>query len=1005
MKHFQKLFYNNIFRFILFLLSLVCLVFSVLSAVAAYGRSKVFNGDDLSKASDFAETSEINYLINDGMLELLELAKTSGQYEKVNRDVAELHLTDYNSWDTESVSINDFEAMTGEELVQTAERLLVNDQYINDAGNTVSAFNQFDYTYYDYRGTKEFLRISTQDFIDIADKYTEWNTREITTLPEGAVVLSDEEADAFMYETEAGNADADMPQADVYEEATEAYSYKGYSIQAEIEIKETADGDEVQVYNSLDPDENPRCLVRESESQPGTYYATINVNFGDDCRIFQKNNSTFLYSEAEDIYYNDVAGWVPLDVIYESQYLYIPIDSLDFTSDDALCQSILLAPHFDSIVLPFFASLSTRNFTMLNNAVWVSQIILDDSVSMYCATYDMQNGKSKVVTNIGSTPELDADSFEDCKQGIIDSCDLVLIYDGKEQHGYYEDIHGNRRQDVNFLNKNVMNALQEMGDDYQAIIGMNIRKYPAESNFYGESVCFELCRKFEHTIPVFIFSVFGFLLMMILLTVSTGYVVNDAGERKLKQTFLDKIPYEVFLLVLAAVVFASLILLLEYSRGFFTSFLLGNMTEMDYVVLSSLVLCAVLAYLAVVETYLTLVRRLKNKTFVKDLLVVRLIRRIGRYFHMLRERGKAGKVVLWKSMALFAFNLACSIILGVILAGVFGIDILVYVVILLLVQAVIDIYFVGRITQYATGVDVILKSINKISEGDLDEKVSLDTLSGNCYALGESVNSIGSGLQKAIEISTRDERMKAELITNVSHDIKTPLTSIINYVDLIKRERIDNEKIIGYLDVLEQKSQRLKQLTEDLVEASKASTGNIELECMNLNLVELLQQTVAEFEDKFAERSLTMLLSVPEEDFVIYADGRRSFRIIENLFQNAYKYAMPRTRIYLDLRKRNGFAEVTMKNISEDPLNISPEELTERFVRGDASRTTEGSGLGLSIAKNLTELQGGEFVIAIDGDLFRVTFTFPLAKESSEPEKTEERKTEEAAVTEIPEES
>lgn len=251
--------------------------------------------------------------------------------------------------------------------------------------------------------------------------------------------------------------------------------------------------------------------------------------------------------------------------------------------------------------------------------------------------------------------------------------------------------------------------------------------------------------------------------------------------------------------------------------------------------------------------------------------------------------------------------------------------------------------------------------------------------------LARSVNSIGNGIKNAVEISMKDERMKADLITNVSHDIKTPLTSIINYVDLIKREKVDNERIRSYIQVLDEKSQRLKQLTDDLVEASKISSGNINLHFERINVIELLNQTIGEFSEKFDEKSLTIVMNVNAPGTVIEADSRSIWRVMENLFNNIYKYALEGTRVYIAINslsekegQRQELIEISIKNISEKELNCNPEELTERFIRGDESRTTEGSGLGLSIAKNLTEAQHGTFEILLDGDLFKVILTFPM---------------------------
>jgi signal transduction histidine kinase len=271
----------------------------------------------------------------------------------------------------------------------------------------------------------------------------------------------------------------------------------------------------------------------------------------------------------------------------------------------------------------------------------------------------------------------------------------------------------------------------------------------------------------------------------------------------------------------------------------------------------------------------------------------------------------------------------------------------------------------------------ILEGIKKITDGELEYKIRSDKLKGSNKVLAEAINNIGEGLLNAVDESVRNERLKTDLITNVSHDIKTPLTSIINYVDLLKRENMENEKVKGYIDILDQKSQRLKNLTEDLVEASKISSGNIKLEINKINFVELINQTEGEFSEKFAAKGLQVIKTLPNESVTIEADGRRIWRVIENLYNNVAKYAMENTRVYMDLKVQDRKVEYSIKNISEHPLNINADELTERFIRGDVSRSTEGSGLGLSIAKNLTTLQNGTFEIYLDGDLFKVTITFP----------------------------
>ena len=278
----------------------------------------------------------------------------------------------------------------------------------------------------------------------------------------------------------------------------------------------------------------------------------------------------------------------------------------------------------------------------------------------------------------------------------------------------------------------------------------------------------------------------------------------------------------------------------------------------------------------------------------------------------------------------------------------------------------------------------LLTAIQEINSEEGNTRISESGLFAINRQMAAAVNDLGDGLRHALQEQMKSERMKADLITNVSHDLKTPLTSIINYVDLLKREELHNEKANEYLEVLDQKSQRLKQLTEDLVEASRASSGNVVLDIRRIDVKELLMQTSGEFVERFEARGLQLVENFPQNPQYVDADGRRLWRIIENLFRNVEKYAMPHTRVYLDLINDGDRVAFSLKNISENPLNISPEELTERFTRGDESRSTEGSGLGLSIAKDLTEIQKGTFEIYLDGDLFKVTVSFPTASETAE---------------------
>ena len=272
----------------------------------------------------------------------------------------------------------------------------------------------------------------------------------------------------------------------------------------------------------------------------------------------------------------------------------------------------------------------------------------------------------------------------------------------------------------------------------------------------------------------------------------------------------------------------------------------------------------------------------------------------------------------------------------------------------------------------------LIEGAKHLSEGDLSYKIDTAHLHGPFRRNADMLNRISSGCAVEVERRMKSEHLKTELLTNVSHDIKTPLTSIINYVDLLKKTDPQPKEAREYADVLERQSNRLKKLLEDLIEASKASTGNITVELAPTDAAELLRQAVGEYSERLTAQSLETVLRVGGESCTITADGRLLWRVFDNLLGNVVKYAMPGTRVYLDLTEQGGQSSIVVKNISREALNIDTDELMERFVRGDASRATEGSGLGLSIARSLTECMGGRFELSVDGDLFKVTLRFPM---------------------------
>ena len=284
----------------------------------------------------------------------------------------------------------------------------------------------------------------------------------------------------------------------------------------------------------------------------------------------------------------------------------------------------------------------------------------------------------------------------------------------------------------------------------------------------------------------------------------------------------------------------------------------------------------------------------------------------------------------------------------------------------------IFLYLVGE--QFHKQYTSILNATNQMAEGNL--KISLVENLGVFQPIGDSLEKVQQGFEKAVVEEAKSQSMKTELITNVSHDLKTPLTAIITYVDLLKKENITEDERKVYVDTLDKKSQRLKVLIEDLFEVSKAQSGNVQMNFMDVDIVSLLKQVKSEMEDQLAASDLTFRFTMPEEKVILSLDGQRTYRVFENLISNALKYSMPYSRVYVDVENEKDVVKVIFRNTSAQELDFDPERLTERFVRGDASRKSEGSGLGLAIAKSFVELQSGKFKIEVDGDLFKVILTW-----------------------------
>ena len=380
------------------------------------------------------------------------------------------------------------------------------------------------------------------------------------------------------------------------------------------------------------------------------------------------------------------------------------------------------------------------------------------------------------------------------------------------------------------------------------------------------------------------------------------------------------------------------------------------------------VIFLIILYFAMLSFLMNFIVNIKAKTLFNNMLIVRFFRYIFRSIgKALRNADVTKKAVLY--FGIFAGS-EFAILLMFSMIGTEGTSALLFLLFLVNIFAFIVIY------KVMTGVKEIETAEQNIIAGNLDYKLNTAKYKGDLKIIAEGLNEIGTGLENAVSGRMKSERFKTELITNVSHDIKTPLTSIINYTDLLKKENIETEPVKGYIEVLDRQAERLKKLINDLLEASKASSGNIKMDITEVDAGLMLEQVYGEYQDKFEKAGLTGIVTKPSETVHIKADVNHLFRVFDNILGNVVKYAQPDTRVYIDLIKNAGKVTIAFKNISKEKLNITGEELMERFVRGDRARNTEGSGLGLSIAKSLTNLMGGELEIMVDGDLFKVEVRF-----------------------------
>lgn len=564
--------------------------------------------------------------------------------------------------------------------------------------------------------------------------------------------------------------------------------------------------------------------------------------------------------------------------------------------------------------------------------------------------YLLVNEETKIAyTNIQQTSK--TNTIEKLKQVIISNNKYWSISNNQIQTNV------ERLSEENIVRNEDLQKISEfsMNKQYYTAFDETVQNLDSTSDIALNRALYNQTKSlYKYSYSTLIISIIIGSIELIYLIYSLGYVKN---KEEIYLSWLDKIPLEIL--------FFGYFLLFFVEAALLAICLSVISVDVNLCVM----LIMLVGYFSVLSALYgagTLLKRIKVHTFFKNSVTYRILKWLVQKYKNVKNTISSNKNLGGKIALYFIGIVTVSILIGLIFKE-FGI----------LLDIVFWIWCYYKIMKEVDKFKQIHDATEKIYKGDTDIKLDESLYTGVLKELAIYINDIAGGFSNAIKESLKSERLKTELITNVSHDIKTPLTSIINYVDLLKQENIQNEKAKEYIEVLDNKSQRLKKLIEDLVEASKASSGNIKINKEVLNVKELLNQVTGEFEDKFNSRCLNIISKLPEETVYIKADSRYLYRVLENTYSNVAKYAEENTRVYIDciLEEKNTVA-IYVKNISKDELNISADELMQRFVRGDKSRNTEGSGLGLSIAKSLTELQDGTFNIYLDGDLFKVAIKF-----------------------------
>ncbi len=530
---------------------------------------------------------------------------------------------------------------------------------------------------------------------------------------------------------------------------------------------------------------------------------------------------------------------------------------------------------------------------------------------------------------------------------VFSACGLYLVSDEWYYQQYYDDPY---LSDGSTLDEGIegMDPQQIEDLDGTVVVYDSFQPY-----IYQWSLDFEAA-----LLPALIIAIIILLAALIMLICAAGH---RKGEQQITANHLDRVPLDLFLAIAGLLSFGLLLFAVDY-----LSYLRGDIA-------CALMIMGIVLFSAIfLTTVISCATRFKLGGWWKNTLI---------FMWILHPLAKLLSW-LWRKIALIFGNISL-LWKGIILFIVFGLFALIFVmriangyggaiIMLFLLALIVLVLMCLALIQMST----LKIGARRMAEGNLNYHIDTRNMFKDLRDHGNNLNRISDGMAAAVEERMKSEHFKTELITNVSHDLKTPLTSIINYVDLLEKEHIDNAKVDEYVEVLSRQTARLKKMTEDLVEASKASTGNIKMELTNTDMNELVRQLVGEYGERLEQVGLQSVVNIPEERLIVLADGRYLWRVFDNLLNNICKYSQPNTRVFVDLAASREVVWVALKNTSRDLLNTPADDLMERFVRGDSSRNSEGSGLGLSIARSLTELMDSSLHLEVDGDLFKVKISF-----------------------------